>query len=245
MEIPERLRNAFPPSHQRLLDVTRRRIDDEMLTEIAAADYGFDRDAHLAALRPIRDEGIVPVLLGWHPREVLELTRWSNPDNPAKPPFKPGSSGRRGHLIRTFACAALLQLEPAEATLVQCLVSAKVLEDEVSRAAGSFMTWQIPQIQEEVNADRWLWAFGLLVLATRTDPLADRMLGETAAWFLAEESAARAPGDASNPVPGPFGIVHGLWKPLAIELNDNLGTIKDSAARRELEFISAMLADEA
>jgi hypothetical protein len=57
MKIPASLCDTFPPSDERLLDVTRRQMDDEMLSEIAAADYGTDLDAHLAALRPIRDGG--------------------------------------------------------------------------------------------------------------------------------------------------------------------------------------------
>jgi hypothetical protein len=244
MEIPETLREAFLPSDRLILDVARRQIDDEMLREIAAADYGIELADHLAALRPIRDDGVVPLPLKWHPGEVLKLTSWCDPDNPDRPPFKPGPSGQRGHLIRTFACAALLLDEPSEATIVQCLVSTKRLEKEFTRAAAGFLTWQIPRMQADLSEDRWLWAFGLLVLATRSNCLVDQALEDAATWFLAEESEARAASDALNPAPGPFGVMQGFWKPMIIELNDNLATIKESAGRRDLEFISEMLRDE-
>src|SRR5436305_280319 len=106
MILPPALLAVFPPSADRLLDVARQQVDDGMLREIAAADYGRDVDIHLAALRPIRDQGIVPAPLGWHPGEVLELIRWSDPEDPA---HKPGATGRRGHQMRAFACAALLR----------------------------------------------------------------------------------------------------------------------------------------
>jgi hypothetical protein len=60
MNPPPALVTAFPPSLDLLLDVTRRQVDDGMLTEIARADYGSDVSVHLAALRAIRDHGIVP-----------------------------------------------------------------------------------------------------------------------------------------------------------------------------------------
>jgi len=243
MDIPETLRERFPPSNQGLLDATRRQIDDAMLREIAVADYGIAQDEHLAALRRIRDLGVVPLPLDWHPKEVLTLTRWCDPDDPNRPPFNPGPSGRRGHLIRAFACAALLQAEPEEATLAQCLASTKALDEEISRAAACFLTWQIPRLQQE-DTDRWLWAFGLLVLTPRIERLAERALADAATWFLAEESAARRARDGSEPPPGPFGLMNRLWKPLAIEFNANLAMIKESAARRDLEFINAMLQDE-
>src|SRR5260221_13417688 len=102
MNIPHALVTAFPPSNRLLLDVSRQQIDDGMLAEIAAADYGIDADRHLASLRPIRDTGVVPQFIGWHPAEVLELIRWSDPENPE---HKPGSTGRRGHQMRAFSCA--------------------------------------------------------------------------------------------------------------------------------------------
>jgi hypothetical protein len=103
MNIPAALVAAFPPSQDALLDFARKRIDDSMLLEIARADYGCDAEAHLAALRPIRDEGSVVSPMQWQPGEVLELTSYCDPEQPEGPPFEPGPTGRRGHLIRLFA----------------------------------------------------------------------------------------------------------------------------------------------
>ena len=77
------------------------------------------------------------------PGEVLELIRWSNPEASV---HKPDAAGRRGHHMRAFACAALLRTAMrdgcvvAEATLAQCLVSAKALGHETSEAAARFLT---------------------------------------------------------------------------------------------------------
>ncbi|MEN9937623.1 MAG: hypothetical protein RLZZ387_4202 [Chloroflexota bacterium] len=81
---------ALGPGCDALLCWLRPRVDDAMLLEIAGADYGMDADAHLAALRRIRDEGLFAVQIGWEPKEVLELIRWSEPENPA---WKTGSTG--------------------------------------------------------------------------------------------------------------------------------------------------------
>jgi hypothetical protein len=93
------------PMPEPLLAALRPLIDDSMLHQIAAADYGDRVDAHFAALTEIRAQGLVPQKLDWVPGEVLELIRWSMPEDPA---WAPGGQGRRGHLMRAFACAVLL-----------------------------------------------------------------------------------------------------------------------------------------
>ena len=134
MVIPAELIAAFPPSAELLLDRARRHVDDAMLVTIARADYGVMADEMLAELRPIRDRGDIPARIHGQLREVLTLTRWSDPDHPYPPPFEPGPSGQSGHQIRLFVCAVLLRAEteptnqfvdsdPAS-TLAQCLASA-------------------------------------------------------------------------------------------------------------------------
>src|SRR5262245_40470300 len=119
MDIPAPIIAAFPPAADLLLDHARRQIDEAMLMEIARADYEQDVDAHLTALRAIRDLGITPAPMEWHPGEVLELIRNSEPEVPA---WKPGGTGRRGHQMRAFACAALLRAvaEPANWGIDSC-----------------------------------------------------------------------------------------------------------------------------
>ena len=42
-------------------------------------------------------------------REVLELIRWSEPDDPD---WSPGGQGPRGHWMRLFACTVRVRLAP-------------------------------------------------------------------------------------------------------------------------------------
>ena len=249
MNVPPALLTAFPASADLLLDVSRRQVDDGMLAEIAAADYGMDGDVHLAELRLIHDQGVIPAPLRWHPGEVLELIRWSNPEDPA---HKPGCTGRRGHQMRAFACAALLRAamgdgrEVAEATLAQCLVSAKALGQEMSEAAARFLTWAIPR--DAGCEQQWLLAFGLLVVAVRlrSGRIADRVLGDAADWVLAEEAAARRRFfNPTNPTPLAFGLLYGHWRPLADELIREAAEIHAEDVRDKLEFIGACVLEAA
>jgi hypothetical protein len=251
MGIPAELLTVFPPSGQLLLDVTRREIDDEMLDDIARADYGMDADLHLAALQPIRDDGVIPRAMEWHPREVLELIRWSEPENAE---LQPGAAGRRGHLMRTFACAVLLRADAdrevdtaVEATLAHCLSGTKVLGQGISEAAGSFLTWRIPTM---ASGERWLFSLGLLILAMRfrNDQITDRILGDAAEWFLAEEGDWKGKFklryDPSDPPPAPVGLTYGCWRPLLAELLSGTATVHTEAVRDNLELIGRVLLKE-
>src|SRR5262245_13446228 len=95
----------FEPTDKPLLRLAFDSVDDSMLQEIAEADYGIDADAHLSALRAIK-AGNVSFSMELEPKEVLELIRWSQPDDPN---HKPGSVGRRGHWMRLFSCAVLIR----------------------------------------------------------------------------------------------------------------------------------------
>lgn len=149
--------HAFaPPDPQALLRALSRHIDDAMIAEIAAADYGRDIEEHLIPLRAIRDHGEIPSPLQWEPKEVLELIRWSEPDDPE---WGPGGHGRRGHWMRAFCCAVLLRAGQEKAnlgtisgqnqTLVQLIDSLQRLECGLDREAAGLMTW----IMEETPSD--------------------------------------------------------------------------------------------
>src|ERR1700679_3868146 len=124
-----------------------------MLEEISANDWGEDTSVHLAGilaqLAPHPPLGLPP----WHPREVLELERWSEPDeeSPHGPP-----SGDRGHLKRLLACEILLRngayvngpydlseedffLQTSAATLLQLTASALALG--IPDVALGFVLW--------------------------------------------------------------------------------------------------------
>lgn len=176
--IPAVLVAAFPPDADAILAKSGALVTDDMLEEISRADYGMDADAHLAALLTIRDEARVPTPMTCEPKEVLELVRWSQPDDPA---WKPGSTGRRGHAMRAFCCAALLRAgaESANdgyffgenATLIQLIESALFLGNGLSDAAGCFLTWHLPRLSPD-DEERPFFAFGLAAIGLLHRPRA-------------------------------------------------------------------------
>jgi hypothetical protein len=237
--VPPALLRAFPPSADALLDLARAGMDDGMLLEMAQADYGVQADEHLAALRVIRDTGAVPAPIEWVPQEVLELIRWSEPDDPS---WKPGSTGERGHRMRAFACAALLRAagEPANAlhlygsaeTLAQMVGSALVLGPAWQEALAGLLTWRIPS--HPVDEDRPYHAFALLFLAVllRDGRLDGNALAAAAEWVIEEEAAAAGVVFAGYPpTPGPW----------LIRLGPNLrDSVFRSLARRMLDEAPAL-----
>lgn len=152
------------PDSEPLLNLVLQHVDDSMLQAMAAADYGQDTDAHLAALRGIT-RGVLPIPLEWVPREVLELTRNTKPNDD------------RGHWLRVFACMNLLRAqEPPhheqflaeEATILRLTSSALALGPDCGRAARSFFAWCL---QRQPRAD-WLdpyLAIAILLLSVRLE----------------------------------------------------------------------------
>jgi hypothetical protein len=64
---------SLEPDQDSLLSAISKHITDEMLAEIAKADYGRDQEKHLAPLRLLRDQGMFVAPMHWYPCEVLEL----------------------------------------------------------------------------------------------------------------------------------------------------------------------------
>jgi hypothetical protein len=150
------LLNRFEPEPEGLLREISLHVDDEMLKEIAAADYGQDVERHLAALRPIHDTSMFPPDMYWYPTEVLELIRWSQPENPD---WKPGRTGEFGHWMRAFSCAAVLRAtcEPWNyrgdcgfvETTIHLILSLRVLPADLTRLAAGFLSWLMIQVGPE------------------------------------------------------------------------------------------------
>ncbi|MEM1098746.1 MAG: hypothetical protein AAGH92_08150 [Planctomycetota bacterium] len=149
-----------------------------MLREIAEADYGMDAAKHLNALKRIVG-GDRPAPLEWEPKEVLELMRWSQPEDPT---WAPGSTGERGHWIRLFACSVLLRLggEPEnvdymtgeESTLIQLVDSAIVLGPKTVETALQLIAWRMRDC-ELYDEDRPFFATAIMLLlavSERDDP---------------------------------------------------------------------------
>lgn len=144
--MPSEFLDQFSPSSDSLLRLAFRHVDDSMLREIAAADYGEDADEHLSQLLAIKN-GTSPAPMQWEPKEVLELIRWSEPEDPT---WTPGSTSHRGHWMRLLSCAVLLRAEAElanecrlngeDSTVIQLVDSAIKLGDDATNAALQFLS---------------------------------------------------------------------------------------------------------
>ena len=163
--------NRFDPDPDVLLRAIAAHVNDEMLDCISIADYGDRADEHLAALRQIRDAGTFPVQLPWIPMEVLQLTRWSEPDDPN---WKPGRTGEFGHWMRAFSCAAILRAEhdpwhycgsegSTDSTVIQLLLSLQALPVDLNREAAQLFAWLILNTGPE-SADDSLREYSVALL---------------------------------------------------------------------------------
>ncbi|MGD1865395.1 MAG: hypothetical protein ACFB0D_12645 [Phormidesmis sp.] len=168
-----KLLNRFAPTPEPLLQLVRQAVDDQHLQEIAHADYAQDVEKHLSALRQIKN-GDIPAPMEWYPREVLELTRWTEPDQDLN---LPKSQRMRGHWLRLFSCTILLHADVApknsedclwgsDETTIQLIESAKRLGAQTSEAALQFFCWCWQQEQLNEEDESRCFAFAILSLAT-------------------------------------------------------------------------------
>lgn len=187
------------PSGTDLLDWLKPQINLSVLHEIAAADYGYKEQEHFQSLLLIRDHQAIPVPLRGVPREVLELMRWSEPEDPD---WKPGSTGVRGHLIRAFCCAVLLKASDEEETrlygtsenetLAQLIGSVFFLGSKSTENALRLVSWRLLRLQSK-NEEYPFFVLALLLLQAQLFETgqngADLQL--TAEWMVREEKRAR------------------------------------------------------
>ncbi|MEI8380032.1 MAG: hypothetical protein WCJ09_07890 [Planctomycetota bacterium] len=174
----------FEPTKDPLLDLAFRRVDDSMLREIAEADYGMDSDAHLQGLLAIK-AGQMYVPMKWKPKEVLELTRWTEPEDPSS---ESGSPATRDHWMRLLSCAILIRAaaEPENdgyfngegSTIIQLVDSAIKLGEETTVATLQFLRWRMEYRRlDEWNRPYFAVAVLLLsVLLNKCDPQITRDL---------------------------------------------------------------------
>jgi hypothetical protein len=227
------LLQPLKPAEDALVAGFQAHVDDSMLREIAAADYGWEADECYAHLQPILRIGVVG-LEYYNLREVLELIRWSEPEEPE---WSPGGQGVRGHWMRLFACTGLLRLAakyPDTAgsecdTLAQFVSSAVELGRDVARAAAGLLAWRF-LVWPGRDEDRAFLAFAILLLAAYLEREEDRgpWLRALAEWVELEESTVReANSRISSSVPGWEEWLMGLtlfrqreavWRSLALRI---------------------------
>ena len=168
------------------------------------ADYGEEAEEHLAALRTVRDVGIFPAKMGWVPGEVLELIRWSEPE---QTDWKPGRAGELGHWMRAFCCAALLRATRApwnygdgvgtDSTVVQLTLSLSALPVDFTSDAVRFLSWLLLNSDPEgQDGQVCSYAVSLLWFALQMPSLLTTELISLADWTMrrADELFVGPPG---------------------------------------------------
>jgi hypothetical protein len=231
VQMPQLIRERFPPDQRAAVDHLRGLIDEGMLREIAEADYAQDVEGHFSALKPIWQGGDLTELDHWFPMEVLELIRWSEPEDAN---WNPGSTGLRGHNMRAFSCAVLLatpNFEPNKETLIQMIDSVLLLGSEAEEATAQFLVWRIDTLERE--QDRPFFAFALAAIAqSLIKPLSTSQEQDLADWVACEESSERAYlagyDDSYRTSPWLFGLSysnmrHGRWQALIRTVKERSG----------------------
>lgn len=249
------LLSHFDPDPDALLMWLAPQIDDALLEEIAAADYGMDLDEHLAALRRIRDDGVVLAPMRWEPREVLELIRWSEPEDPQ---WKPGRMGPDGHRMRAFACAALLRAaaEPANwpyfdgenQTLIQLIASVRQFEPVAAVVALRSIAWRALLLPPD-EVERPFFALAVLLLAALRHEVDGQLLCDLCDWVIAEEAAVRLDPEHAFPAasdPWMFGLTFFnardyVWRSVAWQILVERSALLPLAARERLWDIAVRL----
>lgn len=253
------LKQALRPDGDALLRLLSQAIDDDMLKQIAAADYGMGKDEYFAELLFIRDQGIVPTPLRLMPREVITLYTFSEPSDPD---WKPGAFGMRGYLMRAFCCAILLKAgsETANAgivvgdnqSIVQLLHSLDALEAPYQEAALRFFAWRLdhPACDREERPFSLL-ALLLLALQVRHD-LSAADIAHIADGLVHEEQAVRdAAAEEEAVLPDDnrawllgltfYNSRHDRWIAVGHRLRDLANTLRDSDAHARIVDIAERL----
>jgi hypothetical protein len=159
-------RHPLPEGHHSftgLLSETSRWLDATDVLAIACADRGMEVQTNVLALSRIIELQRVPSPLAWSPREVLELTRWDEPN------VSQNDNVRR-HRRRAFASTVLLiahgdpnsDLFASDDALIQLIFSLETLGAPLDRQAISLLRWLIPLFPEEAFLDRLYCGMGLL-----------------------------------------------------------------------------------
>ena len=185
------------PSETAFLSWLCPHIDDSLLTEIAAADGGFDEEANFQALKQIQDGHKLPVPLPWIPKEVLQLMCWSEPALSLSI-----RQQREGHLIRAFCCAVLLQaanepetrdhLGSENSVLIQMVASALYLGKDASKSAMRLLCWRAMLLPRDYDEYPFFVLALLLLYAAVFEQHQDgESLSLLADWGMAEELRAR------------------------------------------------------
>ncbi len=168
--LPSFIVELFPPSRDSIFRRLCDQMTNDMLVEIAKCDYENNYEENLEALKKIRQTYDIESRLQWVPKEVLSLTRWSEPDE-LRPYY---SHGQRGHMLRAFCCVTLLvagadpanddYIDGENETLAQAIESCLYLGAEHCQELGELLTWRYPTFHDYDTFPMFA-IFALMVLA--------------------------------------------------------------------------------
>ena len=251
--IPTEILSRFEPSADGLLDHLRKQVDDEMLQEIAESDAGDYNDGpQFAALKQLRDSGVIPVPMKWEPMEALQLTTYGEPGafgDPSEEEF------RREHLARAFACAAMLraEVEPEnhflgrEGGVASLVSSALFLGVQVEQQCGAFLLWRIDQFKWYEK--RPLFALALVLLCVLSRRVNDANVIVLCDWVLEEKAAERSCHEARcRNLNWERGLsFHGMrrsplvWRVLSAQLKEHAACCAEQRVRERLTEIADLI----
>ena len=234
--------SLLEPDQDSLLLELSRHITDEMLAQIALADYGRDQELHLLPLQLLRDQHIFIAPMYWYPCEVLELVRNSEPDGSLE------CDRIRNHWIRAFSSAALLRAkyEPwnytadsarPSFTLIQLLDSLGALPIDFIPEAVRFLAWMMLH-SDLYGADEQPIYYGVALLWLTLQSnlhISDENLISLAKWIVRREDEKHKScgwafdrwllGIAHDPPPSPWERLG--EKMAALDLNGRVDELKD------------------
>lgn len=257
------LASSGAPQSSEFADRICARVTDDMLEEIARADYGMDYEAHLKALRRHKARAATEDLVVWEPQEVLELVRWSEfGDNRTGQVKRPEQDF---HLLRTFCCSVLLEsyAEPINhggnlfgmnQTLAQLLASQPFLDEGDNDCLPAFIASLIaglPDHEDERAFYGLAWFTSLVRLPRRTSEQTRLAIDVLAAT---EREVERLRKVWPEP-PAPSGDIwllgwtfydlrHRVWRALGDEFGRIADTESDEALRAALTRVSHLLTVE-
>ncbi|WP_321477376.1 hypothetical protein [uncultured Paludibaculum sp.] len=247
--VTEQLLGPLQPDENALTALFLSEIDATMCREIAEADYSNMADHCYALLDRILATGRVA---GGDPslQEVLELIRWSEPDEPG---WRPGGEGPRGHWMRLFACVVLVRLGPVEKTsyggetdtLAQLVASAIELGPSTARAAAGLLAWRFLADPGD-DAHRAFLAFAILLLALHLERGRDHgaWFKRLAKWVEEEEARARNEWSGQEWLIGVAGYCQkdAVWRSLAKRLLAAPARPHPREADEELRLLGLLVA---
>lgn len=244
-----------------LLDALAAELDSLDLQQMAHLDWGRDVKEHLAQLHLIANRLTLPSPMRWHPAEVLELERWSEPGKDQS-----GKALGRQHRRRAFACAALLiaQGDPANRldifggnqTLIQLIESLDALRLKLDDEAAGLLLWLIPRLGDidRSEGDHAFLGLGLVYFALGLPTWSNADLIALLDWLMAAEGAM-AGRWRRTPAPNLVGQWlltttiynqrHEKWRRFGPKLLARLQPRHDGEAAETVRLIAAMLSPDA